>query len=209
VYARLTLDVGPDAVVRTAHALGITTPLEPVPSVGLGSNAVSVLEMASAYATLAAGGVYSKPMVIARVVLPDGHADQASAWGVPRRRRVLPADVAAAVTRVLEQNVAAGTATRAAIGRPAAAKTGTTDDFADAWLCGYTPGLAAAVWVGYPNARVQMRNVHGIAVAGGTFPAMIWHAFMAAALAGHRAEPFPAVHPPAYRPFHGQYALRS
>ncbi len=86
------------------------------------------------------------------------------------------------MTRILEQNVLAGTGTRAYFGRPAAGKTGTTDDFTDAWFCGYTPTLATAVWVGYPNATVEMTNVHGIAVAGGTFPAEIWNLFVSAAL---------------------------
>jgi len=208
VYARLTLDVGPENVVETAHAMGVTTPLEPVPSVGLGSNGVSVLEMASAYATLAAGGVYSEPMAIRKVVVPDGHVDTASGWGEPIRHRALPSGVAYAVTKVLERNILAGTASRAFFGRPAAAKTGTTDDFADAWLCGYTPDLAAAVWVGYPNARIEMRDVHGIHVAGGTFPAMIWHLFMAAALVNTPVESFLLPGNPAvYKPFHGQYAL--
>jgi membrane carboxypeptidase/penicillin-binding protein len=97
---------------------------------------------------------------------------------------VLPEPVAFEVTRILERNIEAGTGTRAQIGRPAAGKTGTTDDFADAWFAGYTPQLATVVWVGHPRARVPMLDVHGIAVAGGTFPAAIWQGFMDAALAG-------------------------
>ena len=71
-----------------------------------------------------------------------------------------------------------GTGTKANIGCPAAGKTGTTDNFNDAWFVGFTPKLTTAVWVGYPNAQVEMRSVHGISVAGGTFPAMIWHDYM-------------------------------
>jgi penicillin-binding protein 1A len=206
VYARLTLDLGPETVVRTAHEMGITTRLEPVASVGLGSNSVSVLEMASAYATLAAGGVYSEPMAIRRVVLPDGSTDTSAGWGTPKRKRVLAPGAAYVVTRVLEQNVIAGTGTQANIGRPAAGKTGTTDDFTDAWFCGYTPGLSSAVWVGYPNARVSMTSVHGIAVAGGTFPAEIWHGFMATAVGPTPPREFLVPQElPLWRPWRGQY----
>ena len=89
VYAQLTLDVGPQNVADMAHALGVQSPLEPVPSIGLGSNAVSPLDMASAYATLAAGGVYSKPMAIRKVILANGKADEDAGWGNPQRRRVI------------------------------------------------------------------------------------------------------------------------
>ena len=209
VYARLTLDVGPENVVETARRMGIKTKLQPVASVGLGSNSVSVLEMASAYATLAAGGVYSEPMAIRRVVLASGRVDSGAGWGKPKRERVLTDGVAYEVTRILEQNMLAGTGTGAYFGRPAAGKTGTTDNFADAWFCGYTPNLATAVWVGYPNAQIEMTNVHGIRVAGGTFPADIWNLFMSAAL-----EPTPVVDFPAplegvdWQPFKGQYAFK-
>lgn len=103
-----------------------------------------------------------------------------------------------------------GAAVAAYPGRPAAGKTGTTDDFADAWLCGYTPDLATAVWVGYPAARVEMRNVHGISVTGGSFPAMIWHDFVARALAGSAPRDFPAPRRPVtWTRFDGQYAFRA
>jgi penicillin-binding protein 1A len=178
VYAQLTLDVGPQNVADMAHALGVQSPLEPVPSIGLGSNAVSPLDMASAYATLAAGGVYSKPMAIRKVILANGKADEDAGWGSPQRRRVISDGVAYTVTKILEQNVLYGTGTRANFGRPAAGKTGTTDDHADAWFCGYLPNLQATVWVGYPQGEIPMQNVHGIAVAGGSFPAEIWRRFM-------------------------------
>ncbi|MBW3592981.1 MAG: transglycosylase domain-containing protein [Actinobacteria bacterium] len=208
VYARLTLDVGPENVVDIARRMGVKTKLEPVASIGLGSNSVSVLEMASAYATLAAQGVYSKPMAIRKVVLANGDVDDEAGWGKAKRKRVLPDGVAYEVTRILEQNVQAGTGTNAAIGRPAAGKTGTTDNFADAWFCGYTPTLATAVWIGYPKAQVEMDNVHGIRVAGGTFPAMIWGDFMAAALAGVPITDWPYPSDPAiWLPFDGQYAF--
>jgi penicillin-binding protein 1A len=206
VFARLTLDVGPENVAETAREMGIKTKLEPVASIGLGSNAVSVLEMASAYATLAAGGIYSEPMAIRKVVLPSGKVDPA--WGKGNRKRVMTDGQAYVVTQILQENILGGTGTAANPGRPAAGKTGTTDDFADAWFAGYTPNLATAVWVGYPNAQIEMRSVHGISVAGGTFPAMIWHDFVVPALAGSPALSFSLPTEPAvWLPFHGQWAF--
>jgi membrane carboxypeptidase/penicillin-binding protein len=103
---------------------------------------------------------------------------------------VIPAAVADEATRVLEEVIAHGTGTAANLGRPAAGKTGTTESLADAWFDGYTPVLAAAVWVGYPQARIPMKHVHGIEVFGGTFPARIWRAFMLSALHSDRSEAF-------------------
>ncbi len=178
VYAQLTLDVGPENVAKMAQKLGVESPLQPVPSIGLGSNAVSPLDMASAYATLAAGGIYSKPTAIRKVILSNGKEDDQAGWGKPARKRVISDGVAYTVTQILAQNVRYGTGTRANFGRPAAGKTGTTDDHADAWFCGYLPNLEATVWVGYPQGEIPMQNVHGIAVAGGSFPAEIWRLFM-------------------------------
>ena len=189
VYAQLTLDVGPAYVAGMARKLGVLSPLEPVPSVGLGALSVSPLDMASAYATLAAGGVYSRPMAIRKVVLADGSVDRR--WGKPVRRRVLSGGEAYVVTKILEENMQAGTGIAASIGRPAAGKTGTTDKHADARFCGYTPDLSTTVWVGYPSAEIPMESVHGIAVAGGTFPAEIWRRFMQRALAPTPARAWP------------------
>ena len=185
VYARLTLDLGPGRVAALARTLGIDAPLPQVPSVGLGAGAVSPLDMATAYATLAAGGRRSEPLVVTKVRLADGSVDED--WGKPKRKQVLPARDAYEVTRVLERNIEAGTGTGAAIGRPAAGKTGTTENHGDAWFAGYTPQLATVVWVGYPGRTAPMTSVHGIRVTGGTFPATIWQRFMEPAL-----EPLPA-----------------
>jgi len=182
VYAQLTIDLGPSKVAAMAHKLGVQSPLPPVASIGLGTIGVSPLEMASAYATLSAGGIYSRPMAITEVVLPGNREDKASAWGKPARKRVIPEGVAYVVTKILEENVQYGTGTAANFGIPAAGKTGTTDDHADAWFVGYTPTLDAAVWVGYPNGEVPMTSVHGISVSGGSFPAEIWRKFMEPAL---------------------------
>ena len=207
VYARLTLDVDPENVVRIARRMGIQTKLQPVASIGLGSNSVSVLEMASAYSTLAAGGVYSEPMAIRKVVLPDGKVDKGADWGVSKRKHVMPDGVAYEVTRILQQNMTGGTGTGAYYGDPSSAgKTGTTDNFADAWFAGYTPRASTVVWVGYPNAQIEMRSVHGIQVAGGTFPASIWNLFMSSVFAGSPSVDWPLpTNPVEWQPFQGQY----
>jgi penicillin-binding protein 1A len=207
VFARLTLDVEPENVVKIARRMGIKTKLQAVASIGLGSNSVSVLEMASAYATLAAGGVYSEPMAIRKVVLPDGKVDRGAGWGVSKRKQVMPDGVAYEVTQILQRNMTGGTGTGAYYGDPSSAgKTGTTDNFADAWFAGYTPRASTVVWVGYPNAQIEMTSVHGIRVAGGTFPATIWNLFMSAAFGDspYADWPLPA-NPVEWLPFEGQY----
>jgi len=213
VYAQLTLDVGAEKVAEVARRMGVRSPLDVkgqyVPSIGLGSVAVSPLDLASGYATIAAGGMHAEPMAIRRVVLADGKVDTESGWGVPRRHRALSEGAAAVITRILEQNVQYGTGTRAAFGRPAAGKTGTNEEHADAWFAGYTPDLATVVWVGYTGGEIPMENVHGISVTGGSFPAEIWRLFMQPALEGTEpvAFPEPSVWPE-WTPFtRGEYAL--
>ncbi len=198
VFAQLTLDAGPQNVADMAYKLGVRqTELDVVPAMGLGADAVSPLEMASAYATLAAGGVYNEPLAITKVVLPDGKIDKSVGWGKPKRERVIPDWVAYEVTKVLESNMTSGTATGAYFGRTAAGKTGTTDDHADGWLCGYTPQLATAVWVGYPDAERPV-YVHGVAIAGGNIPASIWHDFMSPAMASMPVRDFMTPKTPAH-----------
>ena len=211
VYAQLTLDVGPSRVASMARRLGVRTPLDVrgqiPPAIGLGSVAVSPLDMASAYATLAAGGVYNEPTAIRRVILRGKPDDR---WAAHHRRtRVLADGVAAVVTRILEDNVRYGTGTRAALDRPVAGKTGTTDKHADAWFVGFTPGLSTAVWMGYTRGEVPMTNVHGISVSGGSFPAEIWRRFMQPALAGLPARDFPEPRQPVtFQSWHrGPWAL--
>ncbi len=213
VFARLTLDLGPEEVAKMAHRLGVRSSLKTregayVPSLGLGSIGVSPLDMASAYATLAAGGIYSKPMAIRKVVLADGNEDEDFGWGKPDRHRVIADWVAEEVTEVLEANIQGGTGVGANIGRPAGGKTGTTENHADAWFCGITPTLSATVWVGYPQAEIPMTNVHGISVAGGTFPATIWRLFMEQAIGPTPVRDFPeARSSPIWHEFtRGQYA---
>jgi len=204
VYARLTLDVGPKPVADLAHSMGIQSTLKPVPTIGLGVNAVSPLDLATAYATLADGGVWHDPSILTKVVFPDGHAENASK---PKGKQIVDPKVAAAVTKVLEANVNSGTGTAAALaGRPAAGKTGTTDSFADAWFAGWVPQLTTVTWVGYPTSERPMRNVHGIAgVTGGTLPAEIWHRYMTSALHGQPVEQFPSAGAPPYKAWCGRY----
>jgi penicillin-binding protein 1A len=208
VYARLSLDVGAQNIVDMARKLGVrTSALSPFPSIALGSESVTPLEEASAYSTLAAGGVYSKPMAITKVVLADGKADTQAGWGKPQRERVIPDWVAATVTQVLEQNMLYGTGRGAHVsGRTDAGKTGTTDNYADAWFSGYTPRLEATVWIGFPRGEIPMLNVHGIAVSGPTFPATIWHLFMEAVIAGRRDVPFAVpTTKPEWLSWHGKF----
>jgi penicillin-binding protein 1A len=205
VYAQLALDLGPDKIAETARLMGVQTKLDGLPAETLGglTRGVSPLEMASAYSTLSAYGMRSKPKVVKSVKFPDGKVDEI---GEPDRKRVFPDGVAYETTKILEQNVKGGTGTAAQIGCAAAGKTGTTDNFTDAWFVGYTPHLATAVWVGYPDSRVEMRSVHGISVAGGTFPAQIWHDFMNVAK-GSNCDSFPpAQNPVTWTPFFGKYS---
>jgi penicillin-binding protein 1A len=197
VYARLSLDVGPENIADIAYRLGVRTDLRTsegafVPSMGLGSRVVTPMDMASVYSTLAAGGVYSKPMAIRKVILPGGKVDTEAGWGVPQRERAVPDWVAAQVVDILEKNMTSGTGVGAYFGGTAAGKTGTTDNFADAWFCGFTPGLEATVWIGYPKGEIPMTSVHGISVSGPTFPATIWKLFMERAIT---YAPFPKAFP--------------
>jgi penicillin-binding protein 1A len=203
VYAQLTLDVGPDRVRSMAEGLGVDLRGQrTVASIGLGALGVSPLSMTSAYSTLAAGGVYSRPTAIRKVVLANGKVDGDAGWGKPDRKRVVSDGVAWEVTKILAENVQYGTGVAAGFGRPAAGKTGTTDEHADAWFCGYTPDLATTVWMGYPGGEIPMESVHGIAVTGGSFPAQMWRRFMEPALAGTQEREFPdPTHYPVYRSF--------
>jgi penicillin-binding protein 1A len=207
VYARLALDVGPAAIAAMAQTLGVQTHLQATPSLALGTSAVTPLDMASAYATLAAGGVYSPPFAIRRVTFPGGKVD--AGWGPVEGSRAIPDWVAATVTRVLEEDMLHGTGVGAHVpGEVDAGKTGTTDDYADAWFCGYTSALEATVWIGYPRGEVPMLDVHGAAVSGPTLPATAWRLFMEKALAGEPATAFPApASPTQFTPWSGRYSF--
>ncbi len=152
------------------------------------TNGVNPLEMASASGTLANNGVYVPPICVTKVTDAEGNI---LIENRPAGKRVVREDVAAVVNSILQDVVRHGTGRSARIGRPQAGKTGTTDNYADAWFVGYTPELSAAVWVGYPQGLVPMRDVHGITVYGGTFPAQIWARFMENAMASIPPSEFP------------------
>jgi penicillin-binding protein 1A len=207
VFAQLDLDVGPKDVAHVAHMMGVQTKLDGLPAEGLGGLRIGVspLEMADAYATLADGGVHHKPTAITKVEFPDGKIDHPDASAV-KGNRVMTDGQAYEVTKVLKENIQAGTGTSANYGCPAAGKTGTTDNYTDAWFVGFEPHLSTATWVGYPNSLVQMRSVHGIEVAGATFPAEIWHNFMQVAHAGY-CQDFPQPTTPfVSQPWYGKYS---
>ncbi|HEX2070769.1 MAG TPA: transglycosylase domain-containing protein [Thermoleophilaceae bacterium] len=200
IYAQLIMDVGPDSVCKTAKLIGITTKLDCNPAEGLGGLRLGVtpLEMASAYATLAAGGVRHRPTAIKRVVFPDGKSENLSNG---EGKRVMTDGQANEVTQILEMNITSGTGTAAGYGCPAAGKTGTTDEAKDAWFVGYTPKLSTSVWVGYPDANIAMPGAQG-----GTTAAPVWHAFMSPA-AGDDCSDFPEPEEPfEATPFYGKYA---
>jgi membrane peptidoglycan carboxypeptidase len=181
-YIRLAHEVGLGNIIAMAHSLGITSNLPPYPSIVIGSVAVHPIELAAAYATVANGGVYHRPSFIDHIVDRSG-ADIYN--GVDPGHRVLPDQIAEEATVAFQSVVQTGTGTAAALAdRPAAGKTGTTDNAVDAWFNGYTPQLEATVWMGNGHAEVPMTDVGGVPqVYGGTFPAGTWHDFMAAALA--------------------------
>src|SRR6266540_1205846 len=189
VFAQLTNLVGPKGIVETAHRLGITSPLRNYFSIGLGAQAVNPLEMARAFASFANGGDRVDGSVMgdhARAVLSIANGSR-GCRGENKvvRRRVLTPLAAETVNSLLQRVVSEGTGRRAALpdGRSVAGKTGTTENYGDAWFVGYTPQLVAAVWVGYPDKlRPMLTQFHGEPVAGGTFPAMIWKTFMEKAL---------------------------
>ncbi|MHB8893885.1 MAG: PBP1A family penicillin-binding protein [Candidatus Geothermincolia bacterium] len=178
VYAQMIMDVGPTRVAELSRSMGIQTEVESNPAIALGGLRVGVtpLEMASAYGTLANGGVHAVARSTSKITDVNGNIIQD---GKPETSTVLDPKVASQVNKILEAVVSSGTATGAKIGRPQAGKTGTTEDYADAWFVGYTPDLVTAVWVGYPQGRISMGGM-----TGGSLPASIWRTFMNQALEG-------------------------
>ncbi|MFN2626243.1 MAG: transglycosylase domain-containing protein [Mycobacteriales bacterium] len=196
VVARLgdgDVDKGTQRVVDVAEALGIRGAKESRvrrdPATTLGSQEVDPVEMAAAYATLAAGGVYAKPYLVASVTDRRGRV---LVRNKPQLRRVVPEGIAAIANDMLTGVIRHGTGVGAALPRPMAGKTGTSTGYHDAWFVGYTPNFAAAVWLGVPTGQVSLVPENGFrtVIAGGTFPAQIWSRFAGAALLGIAAPPF-------------------
>jgi penicillin-binding protein 1A len=194
IFAQLIAKVGVRNVMAMGRNLGVTEPLgsQYFPracAITLGAVGFTPLELTDVYATFASGGVHHAPQAFESVRGANGHILEKL---TTKGRRVLSTNVAAQLTTALEGVVTHGTGTAAAIGRPVAGKTGTAENFQDAWFCGYVPQLATCVWVGYPKGEISLYNVEGVgAVAGGTLPAEIWKAFMGPAVSRLPVENFP------------------
>jgi penicillin-binding protein 1A len=180
VYAQLVVQVGPDKVVDMAHRLGVTADLAPNASIALGTADVSVLDMASTYLTFATKGMHVEPRVIRKIT----QNDSVLVDDRPKSTRVLDRTVAEKVNYALQQVVEQGSGTAAALPQAQVwGKTGTTDDYGDAWFVGYTRQLTTAVWMGYPEGQSKpLLNVHEVKkVNGGSLPAQIFKRFMTTA----------------------------
>ena len=199
VFVQLAMDLGLQNVTDTAAAMGVTTPVDPYPSTAIGGlgTGVSALEMASAYATFAANGIYREPYAVETAERTSFGKSESVYDHKVEGRRVLSSNQAAAATEVLRRVVQGGTASfyhnlDREIGHPSAGKTGTTDDFVDAWYIGYTARLSTAVWVGYPEGHEPMLDVHDESVVNGeTLPMDMWSTYMAEATKGEPVLDFP------------------
>jgi penicillin-binding protein 1A len=204
IFAQLVVKVGPEKVVEMAHKMGISSPLEPVCSITLGTQPVSPLEMTIGYSVFAARGI--KRTAQALELVRDARGKQLYK-AVGRGNRVLSQNDADLITQALQGVVTGGTGTGAALfDRPAAGKTGTAENFQDAWFCGFVPQLVTCVWVGYPHREIPLLGVEGYGeVFGGTIPASIWHNFMTAALQGVPPQSFASAYSSG-TPIYGGYA---
>nr|WP_242052145.1 penicillin-binding protein 1A [Phormidium sp. FACHB-1136] len=179
---KLGQTVGINTIIELCRTLGIESPMLPVTSLPLGAVDLTPMEMAGAYATFANNGWHSDPTFIVQVTDSTGNL---LLDNTPNPQLVLDPWAAASLNDVLQGVIVRGTARTAAIGRPAAGKTGTTDSQRDVWFVGYVPQLATAVWVGNDNYR-PMRS----GATGGTYAAPVWRDFMRQALADTPVEPF-------------------
>ena len=193
VAVQLADKVGPSNVIANAKKLGITTLVEDgspnddnLASAALGglTKGVTPLEMAAAYGAFANKGVYIKPTAIVKILDRNGNVLEDNSSDV-QKTQVMSEKTAFEMTSMLEGVIARGTGTAASIGRPAAGKTGTTDDNHDAWFIGYTPDIVTAVWVGDDTGSQSLGEIYG-----GTVPAQIWHDYMASAVSGTSADDF-------------------
>jgi penicillin-binding protein 1A len=174
---------GVDRVINVARRLGITSNLDPVPSIALGATEVSLLELTTAYAHLAANGALVTPYGISEITNTDGKL--LFRYQPTRTGRALSSGVVGMMNDMLMSVVTSGTGRGAQFGRPVAGKTGTTSDYKDAWFMGYTPNLITGVWVGNDD-NTPMKKV-----TGGMIPARIWKAFMVEAMANMPVQNIP------------------
>ncbi|MGH6876507.1 MAG: penicillin-binding transpeptidase domain-containing protein, partial [Rhizomicrobium sp.] len=189
VTARLAQEVGITTIVKVAHRCGIVSPLAPDASLALGTSVVTPLELTSAYATFASGGLRVEPYFVTGI--EDSAHRVLYTRTPPQQTRVIASHVNRDLTAMLYDVVVEGTGRAAALGdREAAGKTGTTQDYRDAWFVGFTPDYVAGVWVGNDNYS-PMRNV-----TGGTLPAAIWKTVMTAAEQGLPVKPLDKAAPP-------------
>ena len=193
IFVPLGMKAGMDKVVDAARRAGIpeSVAMIPTPSVVLGVASPHVIDVANAYATFAAQGVYAKPFLVASVTGPNkGVLYEAT----PQTQEVFSKEVMADLTYALKSVVNGGTGAAAlSLGRPAAGKTGTSQSNASAWFAAYTPQLAASVAFFRDSASESLNGIGGLtSVTGGTFPARIWTAFMKGALKGEPVMSFPA-----------------
>jgi penicillin-binding protein 1A len=173
VFCQVAVEVGAPKIAEAAHRMGIKSPLGDVPAIVLGASAVSPLEMAAGYSTLANYGQRVENYLIERIEDADGNVVYQHRV---ERTRVLDPALAAAVVRTMEQVVSRGTGGNAYIGRPQAGKTGTHQDHTDVWFVGFVPQLTTSVWVGFPDSQVEMRNI----VIHGTYYSQVWGSSVAA-----------------------------
>ena len=189
IAAQLVERVGPDAVIDVARRCGINSDLKPVYSLALGTSGISPLEMASAFGTFATGGVRHEPFWIRRIEDPLGRVLEEQ---IVRGQRTLDTGVGFQLVDMMRGVLTAGTGRivrRMGFDLPAAGKTGTTDDFRDAWFTGFTPTLSVSVWVGYDRG-ISMRDVNGVGITGGRGAAPIWADFMIKATSGEPPREF-------------------
>jgi penicillin-binding protein 1A len=186
VAAQLAMEVGPKAVVRTAHRLGIASDMLAVPSIALGSADVTPLELTGAYTPFANGGDGVLPYTIREIRTKSGrvlYTRKSSGIG-----RVMSPENAAEMTRLMVETVTSGTGKAARLDeRPSAGKTGTTQDFRDAWFVGFTADYVCGVWIGNDN------NAPMVHATGGTLPARVFKGFMESAERGLRVRPLRSI----------------
>lgn len=182
-------EAGRRKVVEAAHRLGITSPIQPLRAVALGVEEVSPLELTGAYAVVANGGFAVNPYAIKRIRTTGGLILFERSWDPAER--MISAKHVAELNDLMSAVLAWGTGKRAQLHRPAGGKTGTTQDYRDAWFVGYTPDLVAGVWMGNDDAT-PMKSVYG-----GLYPADLWRSFMSEALKDAPVKPLPGVGNPA------------
>lgn len=180
--ARVIREVGIHSVIQLVRVLGITTPLEKDYTISLGSNGVKLFEFVRAYGAFANGGYVVEPYAIERIEDSRGRV----LYRAPKAKSTRPLnnETAAKMTAMMETVIKSGTGRAADIGKPAAGKTGTTDDYKDAYFVGYTPDIVTGVWVGDDNNK-QMKGL-----TGGTVPAQIWKAVMTVATRDYGSHDF-------------------